>query len=202
MWTKLSDDFGDDCVRAGLSDAAFRTHVEALLWSMRRLTDGRIEKLDLRRLAESAAAEMAVNELVASGFWHTHREGWRVVHAMSDQPESAVVLKRRADNARRQQELRLRKAGVAPGGSVAQSRRDADHDVAAHDTRDPGRGGTGRDGSGQASTKASPTENRDTCGTCTDPLKADGSCGYCGPRAREFAGIAGGALPHHVAAPV
>jgi hypothetical protein len=27
-WTKLSDDFAEECARAGLSDAAFRMHVE------------------------------------------------------------------------------------------------------------------------------------------------------------------------------
>ena len=32
-WTKLSDDFGDDCWE--LSDAAYRLHVEGLLWSNR-----------------------------------------------------------------------------------------------------------------------------------------------------------------------
>jgi len=27
-WTKLSDDFPEDCARVGLSDAAVRTHLE------------------------------------------------------------------------------------------------------------------------------------------------------------------------------
>ncbi|MGC7224587.1 hypothetical protein RBA13_22790, partial [Mycobacteroides abscessus subsp. massiliense] len=36
-WTKLSDDYGDDCWR--LSDAAFRTHTEGLCWSNRKLLD-------------------------------------------------------------------------------------------------------------------------------------------------------------------
>ena len=51
MWLKLSDDFGDDCARLKLSDAAFRTLVESLLWAMRRENGGSIDNIDIRRFA-------------------------------------------------------------------------------------------------------------------------------------------------------
>ncbi len=63
-WAKLSDSFGDEV--AGLSDAAFRTHVEALLWTMRRETDGHLAERDVRRFAETADPAAAVQELPRS----------------------------------------------------------------------------------------------------------------------------------------
>jgi hypothetical protein len=37
-WTKLPDDFPDDCARAQLTDTDFRVHVEGTIWCMRRET--------------------------------------------------------------------------------------------------------------------------------------------------------------------
>ncbi len=58
MWLKLSDDFGVDCARVGLSDAAFRTHTEALLWIMSRengpMIDSRICAASPRLLSQLA----------------------------------------------------------------------------------------------------------------------------------------------------
>lgn len=88
-WTKLSDDFGDSC--AGLSDAAFRSHVEALIWTMRREGGGYIASRDVKRFAESPHAEMAVAELVACGWWS---------------------IEGRQLNADRQKKHRLKKAGI------------------------------------------------------------------------------------------
>ncbi|HEU0102275.1 MAG TPA: hypothetical protein VFR07_08135 [Mycobacteriales bacterium] len=63
-WTKLSDDFADDCWT--LSDAAFRMHVEGLVWSNRKLVDCHIELEDVRRFAKN---EPAVKELLEAGLW-------------------------------------------------------------------------------------------------------------------------------------
>ena len=41
-WTKLSDDYSDDCWT--LSDAAYRTHTDGLVWSNRKLLNGRLAK--------------------------------------------------------------------------------------------------------------------------------------------------------------
>jgi len=54
-WTKLGDEFSD--AAAGLSSAAFRTHVEALCWSNRRLLDLIIPKASLKRFAEDPNAQ-------------------------------------------------------------------------------------------------------------------------------------------------
>ena len=39
-WTKLGDEYGDQCWK--LSDSAHRLHTEALVWSNRRHLDGRL----------------------------------------------------------------------------------------------------------------------------------------------------------------
>lgn len=109
-WTKLSDDFVDSC--AGLSDAAFRTHVEALVWTMRRETAGYLSARDLKRLAESPHAEMAVAELVACGWWSIEGQGYRINHHMEHQPEPDLIAKRRELTNERVKKHRRKKAGL------------------------------------------------------------------------------------------
>lgn len=110
-WTKLSDDYGDEC--RDLSDAAFRTHTEALIWTMRRETGGYIEARDVRRFAESPHAEMSVDELIAVGWWSVERQGYLIRHHMEHQPEPDLIAKRRADTAERVKKHRRRKAGLS-----------------------------------------------------------------------------------------
>lgn len=134
-WTKLSDDFSDDCRE--LSDSAFRTHVEGLLWSMRRETGGYLSVRDVVRFSESPHAEMAVVELVACGWWSIDGQGYRINHHMEHQPEPDVIAKRRADTADRVRKHRRKKAGLPAGNAVTAS-------VTERVTRV----GAGRDGSG------------------------------------------------------
>jgi hypothetical protein len=141
---KKSDDFADDCARAGLSDAAYRTHDEGLLWVMRRETGGWLDRLDLRRFAETRDPDAAVAELVAAGFWQPSGDGWLVIHGMEHQPELEVLAARRKAAAERQRRKRAKAAGLDV------SRRDYPRD----DPRDPGRVGSGRDGESQQTNPA------------------------------------------------
>lgn len=111
-WTKLSDDFGDDCARVGLSDAAFRTHVEGLLWANRRETDGWLAEKDLKRFAEAVQPAAAVQELIAAEFWTAKENGWQIKHGQDDQIEHSVLAKRRANCAERARKSRRNKAGL------------------------------------------------------------------------------------------
>jgi hypothetical protein len=144
-WTKLSDDFGDQC--AELTDAAFRTHVEGLLWTMRRETGGRLAERDLRRFAECADPQAAAAELVHRGWWKPAADGgWLIVHHLEHQPEPDVIAARRAMAAERQRRKRRKAAQI----DKEPSRRDDSRD----DPRDPGRDGTGRDGTGKAASES------------------------------------------------
>jgi len=109
-WTKLSDDYSDDCRE--LSDAAFRTHTEALIWIMRRETGGYIDANEIRRFAESPHASVAVDELVATGWWSIERQGYRVHHHMEHQPEPDLIARRRAATADRVKRHRRKKADL------------------------------------------------------------------------------------------
>ncbi|CQD21620.1 hypothetical protein BN970_05070 [Mycolicibacterium conceptionense] len=87
-WTKLSDDYGDDCDE--LSDAAFRLHTEGLIWSNRKLTDLRIDKAKMHRWATRPEA---APELVACGWWMDEGDHYLIVHHGRYQRSRAMVLK-------------------------------------------------------------------------------------------------------------
>jgi hypothetical protein len=142
-WTKLSDDFSDDC--SELSDAAFRCHVEGLLRVMRRETGGAFTERDLRHL-DSPDAERGVAELVAAGMWERTPTGYRVVHHMEHQPEPEVIARRREPAADRQRRKRMKAVGIDPDTGEDVSRRDDPRDYPRDDPRYPGRVGSGRDG--------------------------------------------------------
>jgi hypothetical protein len=112
-WLKLSDDFSEDCVRAGLSDSAYRTHVDGLIWTMRRGTDGTLDQIDIRKGLDSERVPESIEELCAVGFWRKEGSGYRIVHHMEHQPEAAVVEARKAATAERVRKHRMKKAGVS-----------------------------------------------------------------------------------------
>lgn len=109
-WLKKSDDFAVDCV--DLSDAAYRTHDEALLYVMQHETGGRFRKRALYWFAGTADPESAAAELVAAGFWKDHGSEFEVVHHIEHQPEPDVLASRRARNAARVRKHRRKKAGL------------------------------------------------------------------------------------------
>lgn len=142
MWLKLSDDFGVDCARVGLSDAAFRTHTEALLWIMSRENGPMIDSRDLRRFAETAEPARAVAELVEAGYWEPVGDRWHVLHQMKHQPEPDLIAKRREDTAERKRRQRRKQARLddVPTGPAVPSR------VTSVVTERETRVGAGRDG--------------------------------------------------------
>ncbi len=92
-WTKLSDDFTDDCWN--LSDKAFRLHVEGLTWSNRKLLDLRLPKADVRRFAKHADA---VTELVETGWWSEDGDEYVIRHHATYQRSREAVLRQQAAN--------------------------------------------------------------------------------------------------------
>lgn len=141
-WTKFGDEHSDEA--RDLTDAEYRTHSEALIWSNRRLLDFRVPKRDLRRLAESPDAEQAVKGLIAKGWWAEDGDCWFVglVHP-EWQLERVVVLKRREASALRQRRSRLHRIGdhslCMPEHCPHVTR-----DIASDQTSDPVRDGSDR----------------------------------------------------------
>ena len=62
LFARLSLDYADHPKIAGLSDAAFRVHVEMILYSRRYLTDGQIAKQIAKRWPSNAVAELLAND--------------------------------------------------------------------------------------------------------------------------------------------
>lgn len=80
-WTKLGAEFYSECALQGLSDAAYRTHTEAIGWLYEvEDTSCRIPKRLFRRFAASDDAEAAVGELITAGFWKDAGAVWVLLH--------------------------------------------------------------------------------------------------------------------------
>lgn len=157
-WTKLGDEFAPEA--AVLSDSAFRTHVEALCWSNMRLLDLVIAKRDLKRFAETPEPDIAVNELVAAGWWEDRGDEWWIGCKWPDwQRDKVQVEHRRQTNAEAQRRRRRHQLGdhsLCLGKCKDEpSSDDTPDDSSTHSRDDPGRVGTGRAGTFTTSTSDS-----------------------------------------------
>jgi hypothetical protein len=107
-WTKTGAEFPDDAFNVELSDAAYRTHHEAItyLFKLER-TDCYIRTDEVRRFAGSPHADMAVTELVNLGWWRVKGQGYEVVHH-DDVVRGGITaqVKKRAHDKRAQQKWR------------------------------------------------------------------------------------------------
>jgi len=181
-WTKLGDEFPDAAWH--LSDAAWRTHAEALLWSNRLLLDLVVPKRHLRRFALSDLADQAAAELVATGWWADDGDCWEIGLRFPEwQRDRVQVEHRRAYLAEAQRRSRRHREGdhslCLP---ACKARATSSRDSTGESTVDPGRAGSGRAGTGnhhqreeQQDTPAEPG-NRvlwsvpDRCEGCGGPL--------------------------------
>jgi hypothetical protein len=146
MWTKLGDEFGDAAY--SLSDCAFRTHVEALLWSSRLGLDLVIPRRMIRQFTFSHQADEAVKELIGAGWWKDRGDEVDISQRFPEwQLESEVVEHRRSINAERQRRHRLHKANnhsLCAAANCPAVTRDKTRNGTRDKTRDPGRVGSGR----------------------------------------------------------
>lgn len=95
-WAKLSDDFWCHPKIAGLSDRAFRLHVNAICWSAALETDGVIEPGILPSLRGTQAA---VRELERAGLWERVDGGWAIHDFLRYNPSRSSLEERRSRRA-------------------------------------------------------------------------------------------------------
>lgn len=186
-WTKLGDEFADETM--ALSSDAFRLHVEALIWSNKRLADLIVPRRMLPRLSALDDPEAAAAELLAAGWWQDMDVGYWIGCRFSDwQRDRADVEHDRERNARNQRRRRLHLRGdhseCLPGKCRAPSPGDTPDD-SHHDYADT----SGRVGSGREVTANPALEERevteprsDTCRTCgqlSGFSLLDGRCRRC-----------------------
>lgn len=80
-WAKYGVEFWDELAEAELSDAAARTHAEAIAYLYRIESDDLVVKrVTLRRFAGTADPGAAMAELVAAELWCPVAGGWQLVH--------------------------------------------------------------------------------------------------------------------------
>lgn len=198
-WVRFDDQFPIHRKVSGLSDSAFRLHVEGVCWSVRNLTDGFVPASDLHALASARRPLKFVPELVVRGSWHLADEpcesekcpahadyraeavgdGW-IIHDFFDyQWSRAKVVKERKAKAARQARWLEKKNRQRQDAS-----RDASQDLAPSPPRPKGGGGTG---SPRASGAAGRTGPRGPA------VRAEPWCGECDERTRQIE-LDGGAL--------
>lgn len=140
-WTKLSDDFTDDCWT--LSDAAVRLHIDGLIWSNRKLLDNRIPAEDVPRISKGADA---VKELQDVGWWtYDEDDGVFVIrhHAIYQRSREQVI------SIQERNQRNGAKGGRPPKpGRERVPETQVDTQMGSH--LETHRDGTGRDGSGKA----------------------------------------------------
>jgi hypothetical protein len=111
---KFDDQFPIHRKVHGLTDAAFRLHVEAIFWCARNLTDGFIAQADLASVSRYRRPEGYVTELVDRGAWDVAVGGWRIHDFLVWQDSRDKVLRVREQR---------RKAGSTGGLRSGESRR-------------------------------------------------------------------------------
>lgn len=80
-WTKLGSEFWPECLHHGLSDAAARTHAEAIayIYEVEEMSCT-IPKRLVRTFAGSEDSADAIEALVSIGWWKSHADKWEVLH--------------------------------------------------------------------------------------------------------------------------
>lgn len=122
-WVKLGQEFWDECAGTGLSDAAVRTHGEAIGWVYRiEQTNLVIRKNLVPRFAGSPQWEFGIAELIQVGYWQDRGDSYVIVHH-ADVIRASITAQQllRDRNKRSQQAHRKRSSeqGVSADVSAA-----------------------------------------------------------------------------------
>jgi hypothetical protein len=108
-WLKLDDQFSDHPKVVAAGPAAMWLFVCGLCYCGRHLTDGRIPKAMLPRLADVKSPTRLAARLVEVELWHDDGDHFLVHHFLVHNPSRANVEKQRADNRDRQKRSRSRR---------------------------------------------------------------------------------------------
>lgn len=175
-WTKLGDEFSDECANHGLTDAAYRTHVEAIGFVYRvEASDLRIGKKMIRRFAGSEDYEQAIKVLVALDWWRDHGGYYELIHHADviRQSIAAQQAKRTAERERQRRKRARDRESAPPEGDVTpnvtpNTDRQTDKQLQASDLDEVSDQHLGADPVGD-----------DLCPACQDDLDKQ-PCTWCG----------------------
>jgi hypothetical protein len=147
-WARFDDRFPSNRKVRLLSDAAFRLYVSAICWSAENLTDGVVQKTELRLVSDVKAASRRAQELVEAGLFEAlEGGGWKIHDYHEYNPTAEQVKADRAAKTARQQRWRKKKEGDAPDPEPPGSKLDVDASTDASRN-------ASRDGAGDAAPRA------------------------------------------------
>lgn len=109
-WIKIDDNFPDHPKIIGLSDKAFRTHIEGLCYAGRYLTDGHIPQF----VADKIGTKEAIEELLKVRLWiipDNGLDGYIIHDYLLHQTSKQQVEDKRANLRERQKRYRERHSG-------------------------------------------------------------------------------------------
>lgn len=110
LYVPLDVDYLDDEKFDGVSVEAELLYIRSLCLVKRRMSDGFIDRRQLRRLCDRFDGDPvdAATELVAEGLWTTVDGGWTVAAWLKHNPSKADIEERRAAEAERKASYRKR----------------------------------------------------------------------------------------------
>jgi hypothetical protein len=148
-WPKFGSEFPDECAHHGLSDAAFRTHVEAIVYLYRvEEYEMRIPKHLVRRFAGSSEWATAAADLVKVGFWRDDGNAYVVVHHGDVFRQSLAVQQKSRETSKRTSARHRAKRKVSTGTSAdvtADLTRHVTTNTVSQTDKQPRRNGSSRD---------------------------------------------------------
>jgi hypothetical protein len=129
-WSKYGAEYSDELANAGVSDAAFRTHTEAIGW-LYRVEDLklRIPKHLVRRFAGSDEYDHAAKELTDLGLWRDRGDAWELVHHADVVRQSIQAQRQKRDRDKRAQQAKRDRAAAASKARSASVSADVPADV-------------------------------------------------------------------------
>jgi hypothetical protein len=118
LFARFDLDYADHPKIGDLSDAAFRAHVEMILYSRKYLTDGIIPKRIAKRVGSEVLSELCCNDPTAPSLI-PNEDGSYTLHGYADMNETAEEVEER----RQRNSANGSKGGRPPGktGSVSDS---------------------------------------------------------------------------------
>jgi hypothetical protein len=126
-YAKFGAEFPERLAADSMSDAAFRTHAEAIMWVYHvEAWDLRVPKHMLRRITTSIDWETAVKDLVAAGYWADGGNAWVIRHH-----RQVIVASLTAQAAKRERD---RKAQAARRARLQELSTDIRADASAYQT--------------------------------------------------------------------
>ena len=123
LFARLDLDYADHPKIIVLSDAAFRAHIEMILYARKHMTDGRIPKQIAKRLGSDSLSELLANDPETPSLIE-NEDGSYTLHGYSDMNETKAEITARsranAENGRRGGIARKRNAKQTASESLSE----------------------------------------------------------------------------------